>query len=156
MIVMDYVRGCESDDMPDGLSPEVRADVRLAVGLLHDKGYVFGDLRAQNILIVEKTKEGMNGGLRVVNGASDHDTKSGYSLTTTNGHGVTSRLGAILVDFDWCGKDSESRYPTTLNDTGEIDWAPGVERFGVMKKEHDEYLLRKLGIPGAHDANGHR
>lgn len=52
--------------------------------------------------------------------------------------------GAMLVDFDWCSKDGDARYPDVLNDTGEIDWAPGVERHGSMKKAHDLYRLARL------------
>ncbi|KAL5513844.1 hypothetical protein ACEPAG_2605 [Sanghuangporus baumii] len=54
------------------------------------------------------------------------------------------RKGVLLVDFDWCGKDGDAKYPDTLNDTGEIDWAVGVERNGPMKKEHDLYRLKRL------------
>ncbi|KAL5480409.1 hypothetical protein ACEPAI_1679 [Sanghuangporus weigelae] len=53
-------------------------------------------------------------------------------------------LGALLIDFDWCGKNMESRYPATLNTT--VDWAPGVLPFGTMEKEHDEYQLAKLQV----------
>ncbi|KAL5514584.1 hypothetical protein ACEPAG_1900 [Sanghuangporus baumii] len=54
------------------------------------------------------------------------------------------RKGALLVDFDWCGKDGDARYPDTLNDTGVIEWAVGVERNGPLKKEHDLYRLTRL------------
>ena len=50
-----------------------------------------------------------------------------------------------LVDFDWCGKHEEGRYPTSLNDNlNEIKWHPDVERNGVMLQDHDQWMLRKL------------
>ncbi|KAH9059724.1 hypothetical protein EDB87DRAFT_1778782 [Lactarius vividus] len=54
------------------------------------------------------------------------------------------RERALLVDFEWAGRDGQARYPALLNDTGQITWATGVKRHGIMRKEHDietiEYL----------------
>ena len=47
----------------------------------------------------------------------------------------------MLVDFDWCATDGEGRYPSVLNDTGNIKWHPEVVRGGVMHKAHDLYML---------------
>ncbi|KAK7447112.1 hypothetical protein VKT23_013751 [Stygiomarasmius scandens] len=51
----------------------------------------------------------------------------------------------FLVDFDWAAKEGEGRYPATLFVEG-IDnhWASGVERYGLMAKEHDLYMLKRL------------
>ncbi|KAL5522069.1 hypothetical protein ACEPAF_1925 [Sanghuangporus sanghuang] len=158
MVVMDYVQGNNSNNYltENGLPPDIVADVRKAVGLLHDEDYVFGDLRPQNILVLKEQEANTNEMLRIPNKPSDHASNDEYSMIMVNGRDVYPRLRAVLIDFDWCGKDSEARYPTTLNDTGDIDWAPGVERFGLMKKEHDDYRLRNLGLSELQQANGHR
>ncbi|KAL5514057.1 hypothetical protein ACEPAG_2818 [Sanghuangporus baumii] len=158
MVVMDYVQGYNSNDYltKNGLPADIVADVRKAVGLLHDEGYVFGDLRPENILVVEEREANTNGALWMLNGSYDNTSNDICPAMMVNDYNVYPRLRAVLIDFDWCGKDSEARYPTTLNDTGDIDWAPGVERFGLMKKEHDDYRLRNLGSSELQQANGHR
>jgi RIO-like serine/threonine protein kinase len=49
---------------------------------------------------------------------------------------------AKLVDFDWCGRDGQDRYPTTLNT--DIDWHKDVGRGMLMCKEHNLLLLKTL------------
>ena len=48
---------------------------------------------------------------------------------------VASEHRASLVDFDWAGKNGESRYPVTLN-PGEYrkTWAEDVMPYGIMLK----------------------
>ena len=56
----------------------------------------------------------------------------------------------LLVDFDWCGKEGESRYPSTLNHHRDCGWHKDVKRGAIMKKEHDDYLLasfKRVGFP---------
>ena len=37
--------------------------------------------------------------------------------------------GVVLIDFDWCGKVGEARYPSDiLLEHPRIDWPPGVQR----------------------------
>ncbi|KAJ3508829.1 hypothetical protein NLJ89_g5539 [Agrocybe chaxingu] len=48
---------------------------------------------------------------------------------------VASKDHVVLVDFDWPGKDGESRYPASLNSAN--TWAREVEPNGVMRKSHD-------------------
>jgi Ser/Thr protein kinase RdoA (MazF antagonist) len=43
--------------------------------------------------------------------------------------------GVMIIDFDWCGKAREARYPATLNDA--VDWPEGVGPDAVMLKKHD-------------------
>jgi RIO-like serine/threonine protein kinase len=57
---------------------------------------------------------------------------------------------AKLVDFDWCGKHGEAKYPANLNDLGNISWHPDVQRATTMRKEHDIFMLKALhshGLP---------
>ena len=49
-----------------------------------------------------------------------------------------------FVDFDWCGKAGEARYPATLNNDVELGWPMDVGRDSVMLKEHDLSMLEKL------------
>ncbi|KAH9039480.1 hypothetical protein EDB83DRAFT_2228374 [Lactarius deliciosus] len=51
---------------------------------------------------------------------------------------------ALLVDFEWAGQDGQARYPTLLNNTGQITWATGVKRHGIMRKEHDIEMIEYL------------
>ena len=50
----------------------------------------------------------------------------------------------MIVDFDWCGKAGEARYPATLNTDVELGWPMGVGPDSVMLKEHDLSMLEKL------------
>ncbi|KAK7472196.1 hypothetical protein VKT23_000318 [Stygiomarasmius scandens] len=52
---------------------------------------------------------------------------------------------AVLIDFDWAAKEGEGRYPATIiPDSVSHGWASGVERCGLMKKEHDWHMLKAL------------
>ncbi|KAJ7284150.1 hypothetical protein C8J57DRAFT_754645 [Mycena rebaudengoi] len=49
---------------------------------------------------------------------------------------------AALVDFDWAAEHDMGRYPATVSN---LDvWHSGVHRYGLMKREHDLYLLKTL------------
>ena len=54
--------------------------------------------------------------------------------------------GVFLIDFDWCGKVGEARYPSDINlnkDYG-MPWHKDVRRRGLIEKEHDMHLLEAL------------
>lgn len=53
-----------------------------------------------------------------------------------------SDSGLKLVDFDWCAADGKGRYPVTLNE--DLGWHRNVQRNGVMRLEHDMFMLEKL------------
>ncbi|OBZ65583.1 hypothetical protein A0H81_14490 [Grifola frondosa] len=130
-VVMDFLPGqnlavaqAMRPRMGDGTKTDkpvrVLADVKEAVERLHEHGYVFGDLRASNIMLHVR------------------------EVDTESRDGRADVEGAMLVDFDWCGIEPDARYPVGLNDTGDIAWPPGVERGGIMQKEHDMWLLNQL------------
>ncbi|KAG6894623.1 hypothetical protein C0992_005366 [Termitomyces sp. T32_za158] len=50
----------------------------------------------------------------------------------------------VLIDFDWCGKGGEARYPVGINMAPELCWPPGVGPGRVMMMEHDLHLLESL------------
>jgi serine/threonine protein kinase len=59
---------------------------------------------------------------------------------------VESEKHVVLVDFDWAGKDGESRYPVTLN-AGKDNkrmWEEEVLPYGIMRKGHDLWQLTRL------------
>ena len=113
MVVMDCIPEAKSvrQFRDEGLSlpPVILGEVERAVALLHNGGFVFGDLRDGNILYLED-------------------------------QGGEERV--MLVEFDWTGIDGVSRYSATLNRHGE--WAEGVCPYGVMKKEHDLWQIKRL------------
>lgn len=57
---------------------------------------------------------------------------------------ITTQETPMLVDFDWCGTHGVDRYPSSLNDLSSIGWHEGVVRNGVMRMEHDTFMLRAL------------
>ncbi|EPQ52958.1 hypothetical protein GLOTRDRAFT_139935 [Gloeophyllum trabeum ATCC 11539] len=56
-----------------------------------------------------------------------------------------------LVDFEWCGAAMDNaeqgkrraRYPVDIN-LSDIEWAPGVRRYGYIEKAHDLFMLKSL------------
>jgi len=52
--------------------------------------------------------------------------------------------GVLLVDFDWCGKDGESRYPVTFNNDRDCGWHKDVQKGATMMEEHDNPLFESL------------
>lgn len=49
----------------------------------------------------------------------------------------------VIIDFDWCKKAGEGRYPASLNQEG-IDWPKGVRPCSIMEKQHDLDMLDQL------------
>jgi len=54
----------------------------------------------------------------------------------------SSKCRVTLVDFDWPGKDGESRYPASLNKSN--TWAEEVRGYGIMRKAHDLWQVDRL------------
>ncbi|KAH9930695.1 uncharacterized protein B0H18DRAFT_1116814 [Fomitopsis serialis] len=103
VVVMDFVAsGSDSVRLSS-----VAESLRNAVKTLHDKGFVFGDLREPNILV---TKEGK----------------------------------VQLIDFDWCGRVEEARYPYDIAMTGDHGWHADVQPGGLIAKEHDAHMFERL------------
>ncbi|EKM75087.1 hypothetical protein AGABI1DRAFT_132540 [Agaricus bisporus var. burnettii JB137-S8] len=113
MIVMELVDGKDAHQyfLGKSLPSDILKQVMLAVGILHGRDLVFGDLRRPNI-VIEANEKG--------------------------------ELRTLLIDFDWVGTADQARYPSSLNDSGQIAWANGVRPHGLMKKEHDLEMIRLL------------
>ena len=58
--------------------------------------------------------------------------------------GKGSDASVMLVDFDWCGKEGEARYPSDILLQGRSSWHDGVERGGLIKRKHDAYSFSCL------------
>ncbi|EGO27958.1 hypothetical protein SERLADRAFT_414163 [Serpula lacrymans var. lacrymans S7.9] len=48
----------------------------------------------------------------------------------------------MIIDFDWAGKDGVVRYPLHLSRG--VQWAEGVEDYGLIKIEHDAAMVNRL------------
>ncbi|KAG9093669.1 hypothetical protein FS749_013982 [Ceratobasidium sp. UAMH 11750] len=49
---------------------------------------------------------------------------------------------AMLIDFDWCGRDGVDRYPLDIRT--EVAWADGVGPGTLMYKHHDDFMLENI------------
>lgn len=56
---------------------------------------------------------------------------------------ITAEEKVMIIDFDWCKKAGEGRYPASLNPEG-IDWPEGVHPGSIMEKQHDLVMLDRL------------
>ncbi|KAK7682788.1 hypothetical protein QCA50_014172 [Cerrena zonata] len=54
---------------------------------------------------------------------------------------LTSGSDIHIIDFDWAGIAGEVTYPPYLDKSKQGKWAPGVDDFGSIQKEHDDYML---------------
>ena len=125
MVVMELVPGKPLGYWVAGevrVPRSVYTDIEAALGVLHAAGLVFGDLRPPNVVCVPS--------------ASAPEPSDGPEEEQPGARGM-------LVDFDWAGTVGVDRYPATLDDSLP-DWAAGVERYGVMRTEHDRAMLKML------------
>ncbi len=125
MVVMDFVNGRDAYNVfkHRNLPRTVLDDVKRALGKLHDERLVYGDLRRPNIMLVEEAK------------SRDDDDSEDENAYEWRG---------LLIDFDWSGRVGVAKYPPTLNTSGEIKWAKGVEPATEIKPKHDLDMLEKI------------
>ncbi|KAI5122482.1 hypothetical protein M0805_001392 [Coniferiporia weirii] len=57
---------------------------------------------------------------------------------------VAGTSNVMIIDFNWCSQADEGRYPASLNQESDIDWAEGVGPSCIMRKQHDLDMLKKL------------
>ena len=55
---------------------------------------------------------------------------------------ITDKGQVQLIDFDWAGEEHQVRYPISISTA--IRWAEGVKGLGLIKKEHDWFMLGQL------------
>jgi len=99
MVVMDFLEGqtAQSQFRDKTIPPSVMEDIKEAITILHSKGFVYGNLRRPNIMIVDRSKLPRT------------------SRLNEGGIVMDAGIGAMLVNFDWAGKDGEARYPALLD-----------------------------------------
>lgn len=115
VVVMDFVEGQDLDSLGrSAIPPRALEDIRHALEVLHEKNWVFGDLRRPNIMLCERA------------------TKTGGT-----------EQGAMLVDFDWAGEHGKQRYPLGLNPKVPWADGVG-RGGGIIEKKHDLEMFGKL------------
>jgi len=58
---------------------------------------------------------------------------------------VTDQHHVQLVDFDWCGRAGEEKYPADIN-LVDIEWPEGVVPGGLLMVKNDDELFRRLKL----------
>ncbi|KAG8915152.1 hypothetical protein FRC00_007247, partial [Tulasnella sp. 408] len=113
IVVMNALPEKSLESTPESrISERVLRDIESALRLLHGKYFVFDLRRSYIIPFQRKGRDGRSEG------------------------------GAMLVDFDWAGKDGVQRYPLGMN----VDdkWPQGVQGGKIMKLDHDIAMLKML------------
>ena len=57
---------------------------------------------------------------------------------------VTKNGDMKIIDFDWCGKDGEVRYPSDISLGVGAGWDPDVTCGGLIRKDHDRSMYFRL------------
>ena len=139
MIVMDRAEGQDAYTLFPGEPPDyVKRDVHRAIELLHQHGFVHGEICMSNILVVMRPHS-----LQQVVTTTSTSTEE-MEMDVDDSDLETPR--AVLVDFDWTGKDGEANYPPMwYNRPVPGEGAYNLDRIVVMKKEHDRFMFERLG-----------
>ena len=129
MVVMDYVR-------PQPRIPsDARGQIEAILTQLHCEGYVFGDLREQNILFDAKGKVKLidfNWCGRYKTNIADKNLPTGLQKKIEdNISGIQPAAGPY------------SHYPLSMSETKDM-WAPGMEPLAEIRPKHDWLMLHKL------------
>ena len=65
-----------------------------------------------------------------------------HTCNTQTGSGVSPT--PIIIDFDWAGKETEAKYPSSINKN--VLWPTDVIAKGLIKYEHDNKMVNQLFI----------
>ena len=124
MVVMDYVSHL-------GVTPpDPIQQIRAVLYKLHRRGYVIGDLRAQNILFDEDSK------VKFI----DFDWSGRYDMNVRN-----ESLSADLqkrIDDEKRNVESVDRY--VCYPSSNIHWAPDARDLEPIRPEHDWFMLNNF------------
>lgn len=115
MAVMEYLDPEIYQDLTSGYGNDasLKEEVNRVVTILHEGGFVHGDIRDVNIMTRRRW-----------------EPKDGART-------------ALLLDFDWAGRDGVVTYPINVNVTSirrhdEVrDWKP-------IKKDHDWFMVKQI------------
>lgn len=94
---------------------KVRLKVTKMVKMLHEKGFVHGDIRDTNLLVNRNSL------------LSDEDAEA----------------EVYFIDFDWGGRIGEAKYPTGIN-CKDVRRPGRVKGGGLITKEDDEEMVSYL------------
>jgi hypothetical protein len=129
MVVMDYI------PPQSNTPPDVREQIKTVLTLLHSEGYVFGDLRKQNILFDADSK------IMLIdfNWCKRYDMKiRDEKLPNGLQEQIDKNVNRVQVG-DWLC----AYYPLSMS-TLEGMWAPGMEPLAQIRPLHDWMMLDKL------------
>jgi serine/threonine protein kinase len=104
-------------------------------------GMTLAKAREQD-LVPSGTKERIRYALRCLHGQGFvfGDLRPPNVLITKNGE-------IKLIDFDWAGRDKQSRYPLLMSPV--LSWPDGVGGLSIMEAWHDNDMLEKMFTPKA-------
>ena len=142
MIVMDRVEGQDAHILFPGEPPDyVKKDVDRAIQLLHQHGFVHGDICMSNILVVKRPRS-----QEQILAPTSPSTEAEV-IEMDVGDLDSETPGAVLIDFDWTGKDGVTNYPPLWYNQPipGVDGGNDLIRHGLMKKEHDRFMFERLG-----------
>ncbi len=143
MIVMDHVEGQDAYTLFTGEPPDyVKRDVDRGIQLLHQHGFVHGEICMSNILVVKRPRTQPQ-----VVAATSTSTEAEEVTEMDVDYSDLETPGALLIDFDWTGKDGETNYPPMWYNqpVPGADGGKDLDRLGIMKKEHDRFMFERLG-----------
>ena len=126
MVIMDYI------PPQSNTPPDVRKQIETVLTLLHSEGYVFGDLRKQNILF------DADGKVKLIdfNWCGRYDMKIRDEKLPGN---VQDQIDKNMKD----GDGPFAYYPLSMS-TLEGMWAPGMEPLAQIRPQHDWMMFDKL------------
>jgi hypothetical protein len=148
MIVMDRVDGQDAYTLFPGEPPDyVKEDVDRAIELLHQHGFVHGEICMSNILVVKRSRSQQQVAAPTSTSTSTSTSTEAEVIEMDVDNSDSETPGAVLIDFDWAGKDGKTNYtPLWYNQpVPGVDGGKGLDRLGVMKKEHDRFMFERLG-----------
>ena len=131
MIVMDYVSSCKETPT------DARQQLEVVLEKLHVEGYVFGDLRHQNILFDEKYK------VKLI----DFDWAGPFDMKlrdTSLPAGLQEKIDdSQKTRCDW-PEGNYVHYPLNLSKS--VPWTDGIEDLEPIRPAHDWDMLNKLNL----------
>jgi hypothetical protein len=129
MVVMDYVSVCKRTP------PDAHQQVAQVLDVLHSAGYVFGDLREQNILFDEENK------VKFI----DFDWCGRYDINICDNSSLPSDLQKKISDNKKSIEPVSHYvcYPLNLSKV-QGQWVEGVKDLEPIRPKHDWAMLAKL------------
>ena len=129
MVVMDYI------PPQSNIPQDVRGQIQTILTLLHSEGYVFGDLRKQNILF------DADGKVKLIDfnwcGRYDMNIRD-ENLPGKVQEQIDKNMNRVQV-----GDGPHAYYPLSMS-TLKGMWAPGMEPLAQIRPRHDWMMLDKL------------